>query len=37
MTVVGETRILPEDFFVTWERVRKAFGVGMAGEGQQPQ
>jgi ATP adenylyltransferase len=27
LTVVGETRILPEDFFVTWERMRKAFGV----------
>jgi ATP adenylyltransferase len=27
MTVVGETRVLPEDFFVTWERVRQAFAI----------
>jgi ATP adenylyltransferase len=27
LTVVSETRILPEDFFVTWERVRQALGV----------
>jgi ATP adenylyltransferase len=26
LTVVGETRILPEDFHVTWERVRAALG-----------
>ena len=26
MTVVGETRVLPEDLAVTWERVRKAWG-----------
>ncbi len=25
MTVVGETRVLPEDLAVTWERVRKAW------------
>lgn len=25
MTVVGETRVLPEDLVVTWERVRKAW------------
>jgi ATP adenylyltransferase len=31
MTVVGETRVLPEDFFVTWERVRQAFGAEAAG------
>jgi ATP adenylyltransferase len=27
LTVVSETRLLPEDFFVTWERMREAFGV----------
>jgi ATP adenylyltransferase len=27
MTVVGETRLLPEDFAVTWERLRKAFAL----------
>ncbi|MGD0368262.1 MAG: HIT domain-containing protein [Acidobacteriaceae bacterium] len=27
MTVVGETRVLPEDLAVTWERLRKAFAV----------
>lgn len=27
MTVVGETRVLPEDLAVTWERLRQAFGV----------
>lgn len=27
MTVVSETRVLPEDFSVTWERMRQAFGV----------
>jgi ATP adenylyltransferase len=26
LTVVAETRILPEDFYVTWERVRAALG-----------
>lgn len=26
MTVTGETRVLPEDLAVTWERVRKAWG-----------
>jgi ATP adenylyltransferase len=26
MTVVGETRVLPEDLNVTWERLRRAFG-----------
>jgi len=25
MTVVGETRVLPEALDVTWERMRKAF------------
>jgi ATP adenylyltransferase len=25
MTVVGETRVLPEDLEVTWEKLRKAF------------
>jgi ATP adenylyltransferase len=28
MTVVGETRVLPEDLEVTWERIRKALVVG---------
>lgn len=27
VTTLGETRILPEDFQVTWERVRVGFGV----------
>ncbi len=27
MTVVGETRVLPEDLAVTWERLRKALGA----------
>lgn len=27
LSVIGETRILPEDFFVTWERIRTAFAV----------
>ena len=27
LTVISETRILPEDFYVTWERMRQAFGV----------
>jgi ATP adenylyltransferase len=27
MTVVGETRVLPEDLAITWERLRKAFAV----------
>ncbi len=26
MTVVGETRVVPEDLSVTWEKVRRAFG-----------
>jgi ATP adenylyltransferase len=26
VTVTAETRILPEDLAVTWERVRRAFG-----------
>ena len=26
MTAVGETRVLPEDLPVTWEKLRKAFG-----------
>ncbi len=25
MTVVGETRVLPEDLAVTWQRLRQAF------------
>ena len=28
MTAVGETRVLPEDLEVTWERMRGAFGGG---------
>jgi ATP adenylyltransferase len=28
MTVVGETRVLPEDLGVTWERLRRALGTG---------
>jgi ATP adenylyltransferase len=31
LTVVSETRLLPEDFFVTWERMRQAFGVDAPG------
>jgi len=27
LTVISETRILPEEFSVTWERLRKAFDV----------
>jgi ATP adenylyltransferase len=27
MTVVGETRVLPEDLKITWERVRAAFAA----------
>ncbi|HEX4038704.1 MAG TPA: HIT domain-containing protein [Acidobacteriaceae bacterium] len=30
MTVVGETRILPEDLSVTWERLRSAFAAEAA-------
>jgi ATP adenylyltransferase len=28
MTVVGETRVLPEDLDATWERLSQAFAVG---------
>jgi len=28
MTAVGETRVLPEDLQVTWERLSRAFGEG---------
>jgi len=28
MTVTGETRVLPEELSVTWERLRTAFSVG---------
>lgn len=28
MTVVGETRVLPESLDVTWERIRKEFASG---------
>jgi ATP adenylyltransferase len=27
LTVIAETRILPEDFYVTWERLRTAFAA----------
>ena len=30
MTVVGETRVLPESLEVTWERMRKAFEMPMS-------
>lgn len=29
MTATGETRVLPEDLAITWERVRDAFASGM--------
>jgi ATP adenylyltransferase len=35
LTVVSETRILPEDFFVTWERMRQAFAVDTPGRANQ--
>jgi hypothetical protein len=28
MTVVGETRVLPESLDMTWERIRKEFASG---------
>jgi len=31
MTVVGETRVLPEDFSVTWQRMRQAFAMDAPG------
>ncbi|MGC2299831.1 MAG: HIT domain-containing protein [Acidobacteriaceae bacterium] len=33
MTVVGETRVLPEDLAVTWQRLRKAFGANATTDG----
>jgi len=32
MTVVGETRVLPEDLSVTWQKLRDAFGHAGPGE-----
>jgi ATP adenylyltransferase len=29
MTTVGETRVLPEELPVTWQRVKAAFGAGV--------
>jgi ATP adenylyltransferase len=34
MTVVGETRVLPESLEVTWERMRKGFRQKAIGEKQ---
>ncbi len=28
VSVIGETRVLPETLDVTWDRIRKAFGIG---------
>ena len=28
VSVIGETRVLPEELEVTWERIRKAFAIG---------
>lgn len=33
MTVLSETRVLPEDLVVTWERLRSAFAVGASNSG----
>jgi ATP adenylyltransferase len=37
MTVTGETRVLPEDLTVTWERLRSAFAVEASGSAQERQ
>jgi ATP adenylyltransferase len=28
ISVIGETRVLPEPLDVTWERIRKEFAIG---------
>jgi ATP adenylyltransferase len=28
VSVIGETRVLPESLDLTWERIRKAFAIG---------
>jgi ATP adenylyltransferase len=28
ISVIGETRVLPEELEVTWERIRKEFAIG---------
>jgi hypothetical protein len=35
MTAVGETRVLPEDLEVTWEKLSRAFRGELGGQGVQ--
>lgn len=39
LTTIGETRILPEDLTITWQRLRSGFAVGASNpvEGKEPQ